>query len=85
MFKKIYYVKADGQVMFRSIDIQNLDDCRIVNFYVEEGDLVCEGDTLFTYLNDDDDANSNAGGVNLNLAINESDGTNWILKEIATL
>lgn len=85
VFKKIYYVKADGQVMFRSIDIQNLDDCRIINFHVEEGDLVCEGDTLFTYLNDDDEANFNSGGVNLNLAINQSDGTNWILKEIATL
>lgn len=84
-FLKLYYVKADGQVLFKSIDIQNLDDCRVVKFYVEEGDLVCQGDTLFTYINDDDDINLNAGGFNLNIDNESSRGTSWILKEIATI
>lgn len=80
LFQKIYYVKADGQVLFNSIDIQNIDDCRINNFYVNEGDYVCEGDTLFTFYNDDECLNASS---NITTSSNSNDG--WLIKEISNI
>lgn len=83
IFNKYYYVKADGQILFKNIDIQNLDDCRILHFNFDEGDLVCEGDTLFTYLNDDD---SNFGNGGISISTSEGKGSSsWIEREIADL
>ena len=50
-FFKVYYVKADGQVLSKNINIQNLEDCRIVHFLVKEGSTVKKGDTLFYFTN----------------------------------
>lgn len=54
-FMKIYYIKADGQILFKNLNVQNLDDCRILKFNVIEGAEVKIGDTLFYYKDDDDD------------------------------
>jgi multidrug resistance efflux pump len=78
-FMKIYYVKADGQILFKNVSIQNLDDCRILEFKFGEGRHVKEGDTLFYYLNDDDNQDS---GNNMAVSMSDSRKTNWQEREI---
>lgn len=51
-FIKIYYVKAEGQILFKNLNVQNLEDCRIIKFNVVEGSEVKVGDTLFFYTSD---------------------------------
>ena len=78
VFSKIYYVKADGHVLYKNVNIQNLKDCRILNFHVEEGDSVKKGDTLFLYFNQDDN----------NISVGISSGTKnqtWADREIIEL
>jgi multidrug resistance efflux pump len=87
------YIEADGQVIFESRNIQNVDDSRIIEFKYEEGDEVEEGDTLFTYINDEDEKNANAAGgygqsenaSSLSvgdITINKVKSPDWIDKEI---
>jgi multidrug resistance efflux pump len=71
-FYKIYYIKADGQVMFQNVDIQNIEDCRIYNFRVKEGQQVKKGDTLFYFA--DKKYEKSASSLNVN--------TNWEEKEL---
>ena len=71
-FFKIYYVKADGQVMFKNVDIQNIEDCRIYKFNVKEGQHVKKGDTLFYFA--DKKYEKSATSLNVN--------TNWQEKEL---
>ncbi len=52
LIKSNFYIEADGQILFDNIEIRNTSDCRVANFYVEEGDEVCIGDTLFSYIPD---------------------------------
>jgi hypothetical protein len=79
VFMKIYYVKADGQILFKNLNIQNLDDCRIKKFLVHEGKSVKIGDTLFFYLNDDDDFNL---GSSLDFSISGAQKSTWQDKAI---
>ncbi|MES2588684.1 MAG: hypothetical protein V4622_06865 [Bacteroidota bacterium] len=46
------FIEADGQILFDNIEIRNTSDCRVANFFVEEGDEVCIGDKLFSYIPD---------------------------------
>ncbi len=87
------YIEADGQVIFESRKIQNVDDSRIIEFKVEEGDEVEAGDTLFSYINDEDEKNADAAGgyghsnnsSSLSvgdITINKVKSPDWIDKEI---
>ena len=80
-FMKIYYIKADGQILFKNLNVQNLDDCRIVKFNVVEGAEVHIGDTLFFFTDDDDDQD---GGANANVSVDftATTKTNWQDKAI---
>lgn len=51
------YIEGDGQVLFDSVDIRNTEDCRIIDFYREEGDQVRIGDSLFSYIQADENGN----------------------------
>jgi hypothetical protein len=52
LIKSNFYIEADGQILFDNIEIRNTSDCRVANFYIEDGDEVCIGDTLFSYIPD---------------------------------
>lgn len=67
-FNKIFFIKAQGQVSFENIDIRIPDDCRILEYQVEEDDTVNVGDSLFIFSLDDD--NLNAGN---NVIVNQSE------------
>lgn len=49
MINKFLYVEGNGQVLFDSVDIRNTRDCRIIEFFVEEGDEVKKNDRLFSF------------------------------------
>ena len=76
-YYKLFYVKADGQIIFNSVDIQTLNDSRIVSLPVHEGDEVKIGDTLFIYEED------NGNEDNASVSVTQS-GTsnNWKQKEL---
>ena len=45
----VLYVTGYGQVILPKVDIQPLEDIRIKQFFVQEGQFVKAGDVLFTY------------------------------------
>ena len=59
---KVFYTRAQGQVLYENVDIRLLDDCRVTRYFVHEYDSVRVGDTLFEYINDNDDTNNGNGG-----------------------
>ncbi len=78
---KIFFIEADGQVLFENVSIRLTDDCRILNYQRDEGDTVQVGDSLFTYTLDKDNLWGNMalnGTVNATSSDNEWD---WIEKE----
>lgn len=81
LINKIFFIKADGQVLFENVSIRLTDDCRILEYHKEEGDTVKVGDSLFTYALDKDNIWGNAallGGFSAETYSNEWD---WIDKE----
>lgn len=48
-----FYISANGQVLFESVDIGETQDIRIEKFYFKEGEHMTVGDTLFTYMVED--------------------------------
>ena len=50
LFLHSFYITADGQVLFETVEIGETQDIRIERFLIEEGDNMKVGDTLFTYL-----------------------------------
>lgn len=78
---KIFFIQADGQVLFENVSIRLTDDCRIIAYQKEEGDTVKVGDSLFTYTLDKDNLWGNmalSGGITATSYDNEWD---WIEKE----
>jgi multidrug resistance efflux pump len=63
MINTYFFIEADGHVLFDTVNIRNTDDCRIIDFYVKEGDEVKAGDSLFSYI-PDSEARNGAGAVN---------------------
>ncbi len=47
--RKIFYVTGYGQVIIPYVDVQPIDDIRILKYYVKEGDYVKQGDIIFSY------------------------------------
>lgn len=93
LINRFMYVTATGHILFEKRNIRNVDDCQLLKFYVNEGDSVEAGDTLFTFIEDDDNNVTNHGGNSLSssnpvsLSVSQgSDGSNdWIVKEIYNL
>ncbi len=78
---KIFFIKADGQILFENVSIRLTDDCRLIAFQKEEGDTVKVGDSLFTYTLDKDNLWGNmalSGGIT---ATSYSSEWDWIEKE----
>jgi hypothetical protein len=58
---KLFYIKADGQVLFENVSIRLTNDCRVLAYQKKEGDIVKKGDSLFTYTIDKDVLAGNFG------------------------
>ncbi|HEY6161163.1 MAG TPA: HlyD family efflux transporter periplasmic adaptor subunit [Bacteroidia bacterium] len=83
---KFLYIRADGHVLYDDVKIRLTDDSRIIKFFRHEGDSICRGDTLFTYL---PDQQNEAGGTGLSLSglgvTSYANQADWIDKEIYNL
>ena len=82
--KKVFFTRAQGQMMYENVDIRLLDDCRVTRYFVHEYDSVRVGDTLFEYIDDNDDTQT-IGGGNLSVSVNANAGggdKSWIEREI---
>ncbi len=73
-YKSVALVEADGQVMLESIKVNFINDIRLRNLKVTEGDTVQALDTLFSYWNElhDDDGSKSVQINNTN---------EWVRKE----
>jgi multidrug resistance efflux pump len=49
-YNRIFFIRADGQVIFKNVDIRLTENSRILSFFRTEGDSVRKGDTLFSYM-----------------------------------
>lgn len=49
VYKKTFFITANGQVTFENIEIRLPEDSRLLEYYVAEDDTVMAGDTLFRY------------------------------------
>ena len=85
-YTKVFYTKAQGQVMYENIDIRLLDDCRVTRYFVHEYDSVKVGDTLFEYIDEKTDnlSQGNGGGGNVSVSVSAGRGgdNSWIEREI---
>lgn len=80
---KNLFISAQGQVLIDAINIRLTEDARILKHFVNEGDSVKVGDTLFCYANSlKNDLENTDNGINLK-SYNAQD--NWALKEIFAL
>lgn len=74
IYTSVAIVEADGQVMLESIKVNFINDIRLKNIHVTEGDTIHARDTLFSYwnqLHDDDGSKS----------VQISNANDWIRKE----
>lgn len=86
-FNKLFFIKAQGQVSFENIDIRIPDDCRILEYQVQEDDSVSVGDSLFIYSLDDDNlaAGSNTVVSPASNDVSFSSELTWVDREKFTL
>ncbi len=92
---KLLYIEAVGEVMLENVNIMNTDDCRVLKYYVQAGDKVKVGDTLFSYYDDPDfqlggafsaNGNGSNGGNKVSIDLdNHAQKPEWIEREIYNL
>lgn len=80
-FVRLVYVDAPGHVLFKSLSIRVPEDITIHNIYKEEGEFICEGDTLFSYISTKDELMAMS---NINADIANKDNQ-WMEREIYSL
>ena len=82
-YDNILYVKGKGQVLFKKLDVQFTHDVRITKFFYEEGDTIMEGDSLFSYLAEEDIGSY--GGYGGDLSYSRNRDNDWVKREILDL
>ncbi|MDX1652484.1 MAG: hypothetical protein R3277_08335 [Brumimicrobium sp.] len=80
-FLRVVYVDAPGHVLFKSLSIRIPEDVTIKELYKEEGELICEGDTIFSYISTRDELMA-MSDMNVSLG---TGGNQWIEREIYSL
>lgn len=76
---RLFFIKANGHILFQSVNIRLTDDSRIIDYYKEEGAKVEKGDTLFTYFEDID---NRVGTSGFNYSVStEAENLDWLEKE----
>lgn len=81
-FKKIFYIEANGQIMFENVEVRILNDCRVLKYYIFEDDTVKTGDTLFMYVERNQDNNGLTADIDGSSIDNRFD---WVVREIYAL
>lgn len=81
VFKRVFYVRSQAQVLYENVNIRLLRDSRIMQYYVDEDDTVQFGDTLFRYIENAPDLGT-VGVGNADYVAKESPNYSWIVREI---
>jgi len=81
--KKNLYIRGEGQVLFKKLDIQLTEDIQIITFSYHEGDSVDIGDTLFYYYSERS-INAPKPRMSLRNVVVSSDNLDWIVRERLT-
>lgn len=87
LFDKIFYLSANGQVLFENVNVRLMNDCRVLNYYKHEDDTVKPGDSLFMYVEDLDE-DDGGSGASMATGRDSSSGSNrydWVEREIYSL
>ena len=80
---KVFYTRAQGQVLYDNVDVRLLENCRVTRYFVHEYDSVRVGDTLFEYIDENDDTGKGANGsVSVNVNAGGSADNGWIEREM---
>ena len=81
---KLFFTRAQGQMLYENVDVRLLNDCRVTKYYVHEYDSVRVGDTLFEYVDDRDNNDVGNGGGNVSVSVNAGRGNDnsWIEREV---
>ena len=92
LINNFLYVNATGHILFEKRNIRNVDDCQLLKFYILEGDSIRAGDTLFSYLEDDDEngnglniGSANSSPVSVAMSQGGKDNNDWVEKEMYNL
>ena len=81
VIKANFFIRGEGQVLFKKLDIQFTQDIQIVEFIRNEGDSVEIGDTLFMYY-DEDAVNGMGHSVSSKSQVLRNDNMEWIAREM---
>ena len=81
LIKANLFVRGEGQVLFKKLDIQFTQDIQIVDFIRNEGDSVAIGDTLFLYYDEDALNHIGENSTEKNVVL-RNDNMEWITREI---
>lgn len=83
LINKFLYIEADGQILFDKVDIRNTDDCRVIDLFVNLGDSVEIGDSLFSFLPDQPPGGFNEFGTyEFAMGQRKNADVSWAEKEI---
>lgn len=80
---RVFYVHAEGQVMFNSVKVRVPDDITIHYFKVSEGDTVIYGDTLFAYTSARDE--KTRGAFAFEIKDDDNNTSSWQQREVYQL
>ncbi|MEO1261894.1 MAG: efflux RND transporter periplasmic adaptor subunit [Bacteroidota bacterium] len=75
VYKGVALVRGEGQVELKKQAINFIDDIKVLELWVEEGDTVQRGDTLFFYKNE------TSAHMAANRVVNVNKPVDWIEKE----
>ena len=82
---RVFFVHAEGQVLFNSVKVRIPDDITIHYFKVKEGDTVLYGDTLFAYTTARDEQNRGAFAFQIKDDNDNDNSSSWQQREVYQL
>ncbi len=87
IFSRLFYVKADGHILYENVNVRLLEDSRIIDYFVNVDDTIRIGDTLFSYVESSDESDSDVklrmSGVSTTGRVQNNN--DWIDREIISL
>ncbi len=87
IFSRLFYVKADGHILYENVNVRLLEDSRIIDYFVNVDDTIKVGDTLFSYVESSDESDSDVklrmSGVSTTGRVQNNN--DWIDREIISL
>ena len=81
VYSSVMFFSVNGEVIMNKVAVHFTEDIRLRKLYVEEGDAVDAGDTLFSYRYEDYEKLAGSNGTNITLNTNLGRSNDWFLRE----